>query len=97
MYFQKAQVEIIPVLPTDITYWCRAWDIAATDEDEGGDPDYTASALIGRRKNGMFVVADVTNDRIKAGSVENLIKNTAKIKRWRINKKRWISQSYQIY
>lgn len=82
-YFQRTQIEIIPALPTDITYWCRAWDIAATDEDEGGDPDFTASALIGRRKNGTFVVANVTNDRIKAGNVENLIKNTAKADRAR--------------
>ena len=82
-YFQRAQVEIIPALPNDITYWCRAWDIAATDEDEGGDPDYTSSALIGRRRNGTFVVANVTNDRIKAGDVEKLIKNTSSIDRGR--------------
>ena len=64
-------------IPNDVIFWCRAWDIAATDEDEGGDPDYTASALIGKRKGGSFVVANVTNDLVKAGDVEKLILATA--------------------
>lgn len=78
-YFQRTQVanRMLPSIPTDVIYWCRAWDIAATDEDEGGDPDYTASTLMGRRKDGSFVVANVTNDRVKAGDVENLLKVTA--------------------
>lgn len=64
-------------LPDDIIYWCRAWDIAATDEDEKGDPAYTAGVLIGARKSGRFLVADVVNQRIKAGDVETLILMTA--------------------
>lgn len=78
-YFQKVQVAqyMLPEAPNDVIYWCRAWDIAATDQDEGGDPDYTSSALIGRRSNGRFVVAHITNDLVKAGDVEKLIKVTA--------------------
>lgn len=78
-YFQRAQVAqyMLTEIPNDVIYWCRAWDIAATDEDEGGDPDFTASALIGKRSNGRFVVAHVTNDLVKAGDVEKLIKVTS--------------------
>lgn len=78
-YFQRAHVagRMLSDIPTDVIYWCRAWDIAATDEDEGGDPDFTSSTLMGRRKDGSFVVANVTNDRVKAGDVENLLKVTA--------------------
>ena len=78
-YFQRTQVAqyMLTEIPNDVIFWCRAWDIAATDEDEGGDPDYTASALIGRRRSGRFVVAHVTNDLVKAGDVEKLIKVTA--------------------
>lgn len=79
-YFKRSQIgpsNMLTQLPTDIIYWCRAWDIAATDENEEGDPDFTASALIGKRKTGSFIVANVTNDRVKAGDVEKLILTTA--------------------
>lgn len=79
-YFKRTQIPAdgyLERLPDDVLYWCRAWDIAATDEDEDGDPAYTAGVLIGARKNGRFVVADVINQRIKAGDVETLILMTA--------------------
>lgn len=79
-YFKRTQIPsdgYLDKLPDDVLFWCRAWDIAATDEDEDGDPAYTAGVLIGKRKNGRFVVADVVNQRIKAGDVENLILMTA--------------------
>lgn len=76
-FFKRTQVEVIDTLPTDFTFFCRAWDLAATDEDENGDADYTAGVLMGRRKNGMYVVIDVINERIKAGDVKKLIKQTA--------------------
>lgn len=79
-YFKRTQIGpsgMLSQLPDDVTFWCRAWDIAATDESEDGDADYTAGVLIGRRKNGRFVVADVINQQIKAGEVETLILTTA--------------------
>ena len=72
-YFKRTQVTMLTVLPNDIQYWCRAWDLAATDEDEAGDADYTSGVLIGKRSNGRYVIADVINQRIKAGDVEKLI------------------------
>lgn len=79
-YFKRSQIgpsNMLSQLPADVVFWCRAWDIAATDETEGGDPDYTAGVLIGWRKDGSFIVADVINQLVKAGDVEKLIKMTA--------------------
>lgn len=79
-YFKRTQIPAdgyLERLPDDVLYWCRAWDLAATDEDENGDADYTAGVLIGLRKNGRFVVADVINQQIKAGDVESIILMTA--------------------
>lgn len=55
----------------------RAWDLAATAEDEGGEPAYTAGVLMGKRKDGRYVVADVINRRLSASDVRKLITMTA--------------------
>ena len=57
--------------------WVRGWDLAATDEREGGDPACTAGVLMGKRKNGSFIIADVVNVRLNASDVRKTIKNTA--------------------
>lgn len=80
-YFMRSQIVIIPKAPDDIIMWCRAWDLAATDEDEDGDADYTSGVLMGLRKGGTVVVLDAINQRIKAGDVEKLIYNTSVIDR----------------
>lgn len=77
MYFKRSQIgEFLEVLPDDVVTWARGWDLAATSEDEKGDPAYTAGVLIGKRRGGRYVVADVTNVRLSAGDVRNHIKNT---------------------
>lgn len=76
-YFKRTQVgELLPKLPKDVTAWVRGWDLAATSEDEKGDPAYTAGVLIGKRKNGRYVVADVINKRCAASDVRKLVKIT---------------------
>lgn len=76
-YFLRSQVSMIERPPDDIIMWCRAWDLAATDEDEDGDADFTSGVLMGLRKGGTVVVLHVINQRIKAGDVEKLVHNTA--------------------
>jgi predicted phage terminase large subunit-like protein len=76
-YFKRIQVNLIEEVPDDIIMWCRAWDLAATSEDENGDADYTSGVLMGRRKNGTIVILDVINQRMKAGDVEKLVYNTS--------------------
>lgn len=78
LYFNRLQVEVLETVNLkDFQYFCRAWDIAATEKKDSNDPDFTSSTLMGKRKDGLYVVFDVINVRIKAGDVEKLIKSTA--------------------
>ena len=90
LFFPRGSLpELLPEVPPDVVKWVRGWDLAATDTDEGGDPAYTASVLLGKRRNGEYVIADSTNHRIKAEKVRALVKqcavtDKAKYKRVRI-------------
>ena len=78
LFFPRSALpELLEEVPSDVTRWVRAWDLAATDTDEGGDPAYTASVLLGKRKDGSYVIADATNSRLKAEKVRNLVKQCA--------------------
>lgn len=80
LFFKRSQVgEFLEQVPEDVTMWARGWDLAATSEDEDGDPAYTAGVLIGKRRNGRYVVANVTNVRLSAGDVRKHIKSTCTI------------------
>ena len=48
LFYQRTQVTMIETLPNDIYLWARGWDLAATSEDENGEPAYTAGVLIGK-------------------------------------------------
>lgn len=77
-YFKRIQIgELLTALPNDVILWARGWDLAATSEDENGDPAYTSGVLIGKRKNGRFLVADVINMRLNASEVRKLVLITA--------------------
>lgn len=81
MYFKRTQVELVTVAPKDLLLVCRAWDLAATEDKPDGSPDYTSGVLMGLKKDRTIIVLDVINQRIKAGEVEKLIRNTAVIDR----------------
>jgi len=82
-YFKRTQISTTPgegfleFIPADVEKWVRGWDLAATPEDERGDAAYTASVLIGKRKNGRFIVADVTNQQLSANDVEKTMYHTS--------------------
>ncbi len=76
LMFKRTKVNMLEVLPTDVVLWARSWDLAATSEDENGEPAYTAGVLIGKRKNGRYIVADVINRRLDSAEVRELIKMT---------------------
>ena len=90
LFFPRSAIpELLTEAPNDVIRWVRGWDLAATDTDEGGDPAYTASVLLGKRRNGRYVIADATNNRLKADKVRTLVKqcavsDKAKYKRVRI-------------
>ena len=77
MYFKRSQVRMLDSIPDDIQDVCRAWDFAATEKNEGNDPDFTSGVLMGRRKSGRFIVLNVVNVRVGAGDVEKMLKNVA--------------------
>ncbi len=78
LFFKRTQLgSILQTVPADVERWVRAWDLAATSEDEGGDPAYTAGVLMGKRKDGRYVVANVINLRLTAADVRATIKHTA--------------------
>lgn len=83
-YFKKHWFPVLEVRPGDIEEECRYWDKAATEivpsSSKKQDPDYTASVLLARRKQGAYpryVVLDATWDRKSPGGVEKLIRQTA--------------------
>ena len=76
LMFKRTKVNMLETLPTDVILWARGWDLAATSEDEDGEPAYTAGVLIGTRKNGRYIIADVINRRCDSAEVRELIKMT---------------------
>jgi len=87
LYFKRTQVRHrLKVQPADVETWVRAWDLAATAEDEGGEPAYTAGVLMGKRQDGTYVVADVINVRLSANEVRRLVRQTAENDQAKYNK-----------
>lgn len=75
--FGIGKVRFVATRPADVPKWVRYWDFAATEEDDGGDPDYTVGALVGRRPSGEIVVADVVRGRWSPATVEKVVRETA--------------------
>lgn len=74
LYFKRIQLgEILEFVPDDVTQWVRCWDLAASEKDNKGDPAYTAGVLMGKRKNGRYVVADVVNRQMSASDVRQTV------------------------
>lgn len=78
LYFPDHCAVIIDSLPSDVTIWIRSYDLAATEPSETEpDPDYTVGVLLGRRPNGVIVVADVIRFRRNVQFVRERVKATA--------------------
>ena len=82
LFFKRTQLgDILDKVPNDVIRWVRCWDLAATEKTEDGDPAYTSGVLIGKRKNGRYVIADVINPQMSASDVRKTIKLTAQADR----------------
>lgn len=80
LFFKREQVgDFLNSVPADVLRWVRCWDLAATEKDDNGDAAFTAGVLIGRRKNGRYLVADVINKQMNASNVRQTIKHTAQL------------------
>lgn len=82
MYYPRSKVNIIDEIPDDVVRWVRAWDLAGTEDKKENNPEdgpaYTAGVLIGKRKNGRYIIADVINQRLNSSDVRSTVLNTAK-------------------
>lgn len=78
-YFPRAKAEIIPAVPKNqVVRWVRRWDLAATEiSSSNPSPDKTAGVLMGKMKDGRFIIADARKAALKASDVRMLMKNTA--------------------
>ena len=78
LFFKRSQVgDFLDFVPADVVEWVRCWDLAATEKTEDNDPAFTSGVLMGKRKNGRYVVADVINKQMSASEVRQTIKHTA--------------------
>jgi len=78
--FPRLDVGIIDQIPPDIVSWARGWDLAATKPSEANpDPDATATVMVGRRKNGRYVVVPGDWIREDANQVRKLMVSTLKM------------------
>lgn len=81
LYFPREKAALVDKTPGDVVQWVRAWDFAATADRKSGraedGPAYTAGVLIGRRRNGRYVIGDVINRRMDAGQVRQAVYQTA--------------------
>ncbi len=77
--FQRTEATMIDAVPADVSEWVRRWDLAASEPTaEYRDPDWTVGVLMGRRRNGKYVIADVVFIRKRADEVRKTILRTAK-------------------
>jgi len=64
-------------IPEKMVQVVRFWDLAATLEKPGTDPDYTAGCLMGKDVHNSLYVLDMQRERGTPMTIENLIKQTA--------------------
>lgn len=62
-------------------FWVRYWDLASTESKPGRDPDWTAGALVGLKRDKTLayrmIVKDVVHFRADPGETEKRIRATA--------------------
>ena len=76
--FKPSWFPIVDVAPADCK-WVRFWDLAATEPKPGGDPDWTAGALVGKTAAGIYYVKDIRRVRESPLGVQNLVLQTAEL------------------
>lgn len=76
--FKPDKIQVVDAMPADPTIrWVRGWDLAATREAPGKNPDWTVGFLLGFYPDGRLIIADVVRMRGSPDEVEAAIINTA--------------------
>jgi predicted phage terminase large subunit-like protein len=74
--FKTERIEVIAAAPAGGMI-VRAWDLAATEQTGGRDPDWTVGIKLMRNAEGRFFVLDVIRFRGSPNEVERAVLNTA--------------------
>jgi len=80
--FRREWLEVVDNIPTIILPKCRLvryWDLAATEEARGKDPDWTVGCLMAGSPRGIYYIRDIRRVRMTPAGVEELVKSCANI------------------
>lgn len=78
-YWKREWVELVDSSPQEVYKRVRCWDIAGTLKTESNpDPDWTASVLMSRAKDGYYYIEHVLRERKRIMDVLELIAEVAK-------------------
>lgn len=75
--FKKHWFKVVPATPAGGLRRVRAWDLAATVKEGGGDPDYTVGILMALDREGFYYIEDMVRLRDTPEVVERAILSTA--------------------
>ena len=76
LYFRRSFFEVVDAAPvSDVKV--RYWDLAATEERPGTDPDWSAGVKVSRSEDGIFYVEHVERFRASPHKVETAIRRLA--------------------
>lgn len=75
--FKVASIPYLDAAPSGVTDIVRRWDLAATKDTGGNDPDWTVGVKMGRMDAGRYVILDVIRLRGGPQDVQQAIVNTA--------------------
>jgi predicted phage terminase large subunit-like protein len=76
--FNRTSFSLVETLPQQ-AHRVRYWDLAATAQKPGRDPDYTVGARISRNPRGRFTIEDIVRVRATPADVEELLRRTAEL------------------
>jgi predicted phage terminase large subunit-like protein len=74
--FKREWFEIVDFIPPGRTV--RYWDLAATEQKDYNDPDWTVGCLMSEHA-GIFYVKDIVRVRKGPGEIEKIVRKTAEI------------------
>ena len=80
--FQREKVKLVDPgeLPQNLPYSeCRGWDQAATEEEIGKEPDYTAGVKIRRYANGSYYIVHCVRDRWGPEEADRMLLTYARV------------------
>jgi predicted phage terminase large subunit-like protein len=76
--FRVDALQVVAQPPRRVESMVRAWDLAATEQTGGRNPDWTVGVLMGRMEGGGFVVLDVVRFRGSPRLVVERVEETAR-------------------